>query len=46
MNPTITRNPDGSYTVTCLIRGNLESQTYIGYTKSEAISLFRRRFGI
>jgi hypothetical protein len=41
----ITRTTDG-YTITATVRGALESETYIGYTKSEAVSLFCRKYGI
>jgi hypothetical protein len=39
---TINRNRQGAYVITDLVNGELFTQMYMGYTKKEAISLFRK----
>lgn len=38
---TVTRNLNGSYTVSDIIDDYLVNRTYYGYTKREAVALFR-----
>ena len=38
---TIERNPKGAYLITDIIGGNLVSRLFYGYTKREAIRLFK-----
>lgn len=40
-----TRNLNGSYTVSRVVRGYLVSRTYFGYTKREAEQMFREEVG-
>ena len=39
---TVTKNPNGSLTVSKVINGYLYTKTYYGYTKREAVSLYTR----
>jgi hypothetical protein len=39
---TITKNHNGSLTVSKVINGYLYTKTYYGYTKKEAVSLYTR----
>jgi hypothetical protein len=38
---TTTKNPNGSYTVSEIVNGYLVSRTYYGYTKRDAIRIFK-----
>ena len=38
---TVTRLHSGAYQVSAIIRGYLVTRTYYGYTKREAVRLFR-----
>ena len=49
MGITAERNHDGSYTITAIINDTTgqyrESKQFYGYTKKEAIAIFRERYG-
>ena len=38
---TVTKNIHGNYIISDIINGHLVTMTYIGYTKKQAIKMFR-----
>lgn len=44
LEPSATRNPNGSITVADIVNGYRESHTYYGYSEEEAVAAFIAEF--
>lgn len=44
MDITVERNHDGAYIISAIVKGYLETRRYYGYTKKQAVALFKEEY--